>query len=47
VGKVLRDKEGVDRMKAYEEQMRDWLEFAWANKNNPEFKTIQTARQRA
>lgn len=31
-------------MIAYENQMRDWLEFAWANKDNPEFKTIQTAR---
>ena len=31
-------------MTVYENQMKDWLEFAWANKDNPEFKTIQTAR---
>ena len=31
-------------MIAYDNQMKDWLEFAWANKDNPEFKSIQTAR---
>lgn len=25
-------------------QMEEWLDFAWANRNNPEFKTPQTAR---
>ena len=28
----------------FELQMQDWLEFAWANRDNPEFKTYQGER---
>jgi hypothetical protein len=28
-------------------QMEEWLDFAWANRNNPDFKTPQTPRWNA
>ena len=28
----------------FELQMQDWLEFAWANRDNPKFKTYQGER---